>query len=165
MAISRKGKRAIVVQGQTFYWYVGRDSYDRFAKALQITSPNKSLVLVYRLKPITEGSSFPKLQVLQSDRIARGCYQYRQDVHDEIVTPKLVSEIIQFVCDGFDWLCRSRGNSCSRRGDGFTMTAPACRYCLRQAIDLLPIQFRYDDLVGVKAKPLNLPYRESSLES
>ncbi|MDN2697124.1 hypothetical protein O0882_12435 [Janthinobacterium sp. SUN073] len=97
MAISKKRKRKIVVNKQEFYWYIGKDPHDKnFAKALHIVSPAKDFLVIYRLDFITEGSVFPKLEVIRSCYIKTGFYNLNEYTHEQEVTPKFVGEIILF---------------------------------------------------------------------
>ncbi|GKS13478.1 hypothetical protein YDYSY3_44780 [Paenibacillus chitinolyticus] len=97
LAILEKRKRKITVNNQEFYWYIGKDPYDKiFAKALHIISPTKDFLAIYRLDFVTEGSIFPKLEVIKSSYIEPGFYNLNENVHEQEVTPKCVSEIISF---------------------------------------------------------------------
>lgn len=97
MGVSTKLKHKIVFDNKDFYWYVGKDPTDKkLAKALHIVSPNKDLLIIYRLDFITDGSVFPKLEVIKSNYIKPGYYDINKDIREETVTPRLVENILLF---------------------------------------------------------------------
>jgi hypothetical protein len=97
MALRKKGTRRITVNNKDYLWYVGKDPMDRkFAKALHVVSPNKNFLAIYRLDFATEGSIFPKLEVIVSNNNKRGFYNINDNIHEQIIIPKPVREIILY---------------------------------------------------------------------
>ncbi|MFD1900637.1 hypothetical protein [Enterococcus termitis] len=97
MSVSKKLKRKIIFNDNVFYWYVGKDPFDKYvAKALHIVSADKSFLIVYRLSAVTEGSVFPKLEIIKSNYIKPGFYDLNRESNERTVTPKLVESILMF---------------------------------------------------------------------
>lgn len=93
----KQSKRKIVVKNAVFYWYIGKDPRDRcFAQVLHIVSHNKTFLAIYRLDYVSEGSLIDKLEIIKSNYRAPGFYEFHQHMVDNVVTPGLVREILNF---------------------------------------------------------------------
>ena len=101
MGISTKRKRKIIFNDELFYWYVGKDPRDRFAKAIHIMSPDGGFLAIYRLDFVTEGSILYKLEIIKSKHIIPTFYHVNPGIHEETVTPKLVADILHFCLIGY----------------------------------------------------------------
>ena len=103
MGIAKKGKRKILYQGREYLWWVKEDEECWDAPWLTIASPDKSLVLSYRV----EGGDF---FVVSKGKIFQGketsgkweyyWYPFEKRIPPLVITPGFVRELIVWAVDG-----------------------------------------------------------------
>ena len=96
MSFSKKGKRKIIYNEEIFYWYIKRDEEYSFSDYLTIIKEDRSLVLCYRVNQISDEFIHPKIFIQKSSRLKTGLYCFFPSLTDEIITQKIVSEILKW---------------------------------------------------------------------
>ena len=101
MGASKKGRRSIVYQSQTFIWWVGEDEESCGEVWLNIVSDDKSIVLSYR---VGEGDFYiiSKGRMFQRQKTS-GCwewYVYPMESPPLVITPKFVFGLVAWAVDG-----------------------------------------------------------------
>lgn len=91
--ISKKGKRKIVFEGLTYYWYVKKENDTDF---LSISSEDKKLVLSYRVNQIDDDYLRPKIRVVQSEKLLSGVYLFWPILSDEAISNYNVFAILNW---------------------------------------------------------------------
>ena len=91
--INKKGKRKIVFEEQTYYWYVKKENDTDF---LSISSEDKKLFLSYRVDQISDEYIHPKISVLQSERLIPGVYSFFPPLADESISAHNVRAILNW---------------------------------------------------------------------
>ena len=91
--INKKGKRKIVFEGLTYYWYVKKENDTDF---LSISSEDKKRVLLYRVNQISEEYIHPKISVLQSEKLIPGVYSFFPPLADEGISAHNVRAILNW---------------------------------------------------------------------
>lgn len=99
MSVRTKGRRKIIVKDKSYVWYVALD-HDSEYYVLNIISSDKSLLISCPLGMKTP-YIISKGSVFQNEK-TNGCWnRYLLPFHvPEIITPKFVSEVIQWVSQG-----------------------------------------------------------------
>lgn len=95
MAISKKRKRQIVYNGQSYLWFVKEDD-DSFDTYLYIISTDKKLQLTYRTNQINDCFIAPKIFVKQSEKLKYGLYQFFPPISDEFISAHNVRAILNW---------------------------------------------------------------------
>ena len=97
MGVARKYKRKIICNDKEYFWRVGRNGEDCDRIYLNIFSEDKSLVLAYKVCDgnFTVESSGRKFQGKQTSGLTEK-YEYKMQKPPTVITPKFVSEIIQW---------------------------------------------------------------------
>lgn len=103
MAISKKGKRTVLYQGKEYLWWVREDGDYCDAPWLTVASPDKSLILSYRV----EGGDF---FVVSKGRMFQGketsgkweyyWYPFGKRTPPLVITPGFVRELVAWAVDG-----------------------------------------------------------------
>lgn len=91
--INKKGKRKIVFEGTTYYWYVKKENDTDF---LSISSEDKKLVLSYRVNQIDDDYIRPKIRVVQSEKLLSGVYLFWPILSDEIISGRNIAKILNW---------------------------------------------------------------------
>ena len=93
MSISKKGRRKIIVGGQTYFWYVALDD-DSPYNILNIVSDDKYLILSCPLQTEPE-YVVSKGRVFQTKETNSGWTRYWLPFHiPDSITPKFVEQLI-----------------------------------------------------------------------
>lgn len=103
MGISKKGKRTVIYSGKEYVWWVREDGDNCDAPWLTIASPDKSLVLSYRV----EGGDF---FVISKGKVFQGretsgkweyyWYPFGKRTPPLVITPGFVRELVAWAVDG-----------------------------------------------------------------
>lgn len=103
MGIAKKGKRKILYQGKEYLWWVREDEDCLDAPWLTIASPDRSLVLSYRV----EGGDFfvvSKGKIFQGEETSGKWeyywYPFEKRTPPLVITPGFVRELIAWAVDG-----------------------------------------------------------------
>lgn len=99
MSILKKGRRKIVCNNSTYFWYVEMD-YNSPYSILNIVTEDKSLIIACPLKMAT-AYIISKGNVFQNKRTNGRWNRYLLPFNiPEIITPKFVSELILWATQG-----------------------------------------------------------------
>ncbi|MGV3609596.1 MAG: hypothetical protein ACO1N0_01520 [Fluviicola sp.] len=91
--INKKGKRKIVFNGLTYYWFVKKeDNLD----LLSIGSEDKLTLLSYRVDQISDKYIHPKITIIQSEKLIPGIYSFFPPLADEVITNHSVRAILNW---------------------------------------------------------------------
>lgn len=91
--ISKKGKRKIVFEEQTYYWFAKKENDTAF---LSISSEDKKLIFSYRINQISDEYIHPKISVLQSEKLVPGVYSFFPPLSDEGMSGHNVCAILNW---------------------------------------------------------------------
>ncbi|TSJ44940.1 hypothetical protein [Fluviicola chungangensis] len=91
--INKKGKRKIVFEGETYYWFVKKESEADF---LSIGSEDKSTLILYHINQINDEFIHPKIAVLQSEKMSPGAYSFFPPLSDESISGSTVRAILNW---------------------------------------------------------------------
>ncbi len=103
MAISKKGKRAILYREKEYLWWVREDEECWDVPWLTVASPDKSLILSYRV----EGGDFfvvSQGRMFQGRKTSGKCeyywYPFGKRTPPLVITPGFVRELVAWAVDG-----------------------------------------------------------------
>jgi hypothetical protein len=91
--INKKGKRKIVFEGETYYWFVKKENNTDF---LSVGSEDKSSLISYRVNQINDEFIHPKISVLQSEKMSPGVYSFFPPLSDESISGSTVRAILNW---------------------------------------------------------------------
>ena len=95
MAFSKKGKRKIIYNEEEFFWFIRRDD-DSYTDYLNIIKEDRSIIIYYRINQISDEFIHPRIFIQRSSRLKTGLYNFFPPLSDEIITPKIVSKILNW---------------------------------------------------------------------